>query len=230
MTAPDIIAAVRAACRKYPSARRLTNAREAQSEASKAAKAASKILVRELPALSSEERISVVFEAVREINRAALDAAEKMQRTRAEKYGEQNLGTARPEFDAERARHLATYADSIYADGEPTSEQTDALEQTIENNSRLCVDDAERELADARYNMGCKAYIVRTAMGANTCDWCLEVAGEYEYGPTMDKGAAFGRHNNCDCIIEYHPGTGKTETVRNYRTPEKDRARLRNRG
>ena len=88
------------------------------------------------------------------------------------------------------------------------------------------MDDAERELADARYNMGKRPVIVRSCMGANSCEWCLSAAGEYEYGPQMDKGHAFGRHANCDCLIEYDPGTGKTETVRNYHLGSKNREAL----
>ena len=232
MTANDVIAAVRGALRKYPSAKPLRTVKDAQNEAAKAAKAASRILLRELPAMNSEERRRVLFEALRETNRAALEAAARMQRSRAETYGEGELGVAETQFDAQRARNLATYADTLFAegdgeDGELSREQEDALADNIENNARLCVDDAEHELADARYNMGYRPMIVRSAMGANSCEWCLSAAGEYEYGPFMDKTLAFGRHANCDCLIEYHPGTGRVETVRNYRAPEKSRARLR---
>ena len=233
MNANDVIAAVHSAVRKYPAARRLTSVKDAQSEASKAANAASRILLRDLPLLSSDDRKAVLFEALREIDRAALEAAAKMQRTRAAAYGEENLGIADTRFDAERARHLVTYAETLYADGEGddgelSESQQAALKETIENNARLCVDDAEHDLADARYNMGFHATIERSAIGKNSCEWCLSAAGEYEYGPTMDKGLAFGRHANCDCLIEYHPGSGRVETVRNYRMADKDKQRLLN--
>ena len=230
MRAEDLIDAVRASMRKYPSARPLATVQDAQREAAKAARAAYRIIGPELSGMTSEERRQVIFETLRETNRAALEAAARMQRARAEAYGEQSLGIAEPQFDAQRARNLATYADTLFAeaeDGELTEEQEAGLRDNVENNARLCVDDAERELADARYEMGRRPMIVRSAMGANSCEWCLSAAGEYEYGPTMDKALAFGRHANCDCLIEYHPGTGRTETVRNYRLPEKDRRRLR---
>lgn len=230
MTADDVIAAVRGALRKYPSAKPLRTVQDAQREAAKAARAANRILMPELAGMTADERRRVLFESLRETNRAALEAAARMQRSRAETYGESDLGIAEPQFDSQRARNLSTYADTLFAeaeDGELTEEQQHALADTIENNARLCVDDAERELADARYEMGKRAMIVRSALGANSCEWCLSAAGEYEYGPAMDKSLAFGRHANCDCLIEYHPGTGRIETVRNYRIPDKDRARLR---
>lgn len=232
MTADDVIAAVRAAVRKYPSAKPLKDVRDAQQEAAKAAKAASRILIRELPGLSAEERGYVLFEALKATNLSALTATARMQRTRAEAYGEEQLGVADPGFNAERARHLVVYADSLYAegeDGELSESQEHALADVIENNARLCVDDAERELADARYNMGLKAYIVRSAVGAETCEECLSLAGEYEYYRGMDT-ECFWRHTSCDCLIEYHRESGQAETIRNYRLNDKEMQRLMNKG
>ena len=169
----------------------------------------------------------MIFEAIRQINGAALDAAERMQKTRAATIGEEALDTARPAFNAERARNLVTHAETLYESGEEVAEsQARGFSDTIENNARLCVDDAERELAEARYQMGKRPVIVRTALGANSCEWCRSAAGEYEYGPQMDKTLAFGRHANCDCLIEYDPGTGKTETVRNYHLGSRNREAL----
>lgn len=230
MSAADTIAAVRAALRAYPSAKPLKTAADAQREALKAARAAGAILIRDLPGMGPEDVKQVTFEAVRAINRAALDAAERMQRTRAVSYGEENLGVVRPEFRAGRARHLAEHADSVFMADELTEEAARGFEATLEQNAVLCIDDAERGLAAARYEMGKKSVIVRTAMGANSCEWCLSVAGEYEYGPGMDKTAAFGRHANCDCVIEYQPGVGRVETVRNYRLSDKEMQRLKNAG
>ena len=220
MTSSETLAKIRGTLRKYPSVRALKTAADAQREAAKAANAASRVLLPVLPALPAEERRELVFAAVREINRVSLDAAEKMQRTRAESYGEESLGTVRPDFNAERAKNLATHADTVLSeldDPEGTDSWREPLKDLIENNARLAVDDAERELADARYNMGVNAYVVRTTVGANVCEWCAAAAGEYEYGPSMDKELAFGRHTLCKCEIEYHPGTGRVESVRNYR-------------
>lgn len=229
MTAEAALALVREALLSFPSARPLKTLKDAQGEAARAARAAVSVLLPELSGMSAGERRRAVFEAVREINRAALDAAERMQKTRAKAIGEEALGTARPAFDAARARNLAEHAEALYESGGEeglTESQARGLSDTIENNARLCVDDAERELAEARYQMGKRAMIVRTCVGANACAWCLAAAGEYEYGPQMDKGHAFGRHANCDCLIEYDPGTGKTETVRNYHLGSKNREAL----
>lgn len=217
MGATETMAAVRAALLKYPGAAPLKTAADAQKVAAKAARVAGRILTADLPSIPANERHALVVSVVREINRVANDAAQQMQRSRAAAYGEQSLGTAQPKVDALRADHLATYADGLYMDGAEVADPDTALMDVLENNARMCVDDLEEALADARYNMGMKSVIVRMATGANSCEWCLSAAGEYEYGPTMDKTMAFGRHNNCDCVIEYHPAGGKVETVRNYR-------------
>ena len=104
--------------------------------------------------------------------------------------------------------------------------QRQQLADTIENNARLAVDDQEHDLAESRYNMGRRPTITRTTAGAHPCEWCQSYAGVYAYGPDMDKAHAFGRHNNCACLIEYDPGTGKTETVRNYRLGSRNREQL----
>ena len=217
MGATDTLAAVRAALWRYPGLAPLKNAADAQKVAAKAAREAARILTADLPSIPADQRHALVVSVVREVNRVANDAAQQMQRSRAAAYGEQSLGTARPEVDAHRADHLATFADGLYRDGAEVADPDAALTDVLENNARMCVDDLEEALADARYNMGMKSVIVRTATGANSCEWCLSAAGEYEYGPDMDKTMAFGRHNNCDCVIEYHPAGGKVETVRNYR-------------
>ena len=177
MRAEDLIDAVRASMRKYPSARPLATVQDAQREAAKAARAACRIIGPELSGMTSEERRQVIFETLRETNRAALEAAARMQRARAEAYGEQNLGIAEPAFDAQRARNLATYADTLYAeaeDGELTEEQEAGLRDNVENNARLCVDDAERE---AEYQALEKKLITEDAawipMYAELHLWCL---------------------------------------------------------
>lgn len=222
MTLDDALRLARTELRKYPKARALPGVREAQAEAGRAGRAAGQLIVRLLPGLPSGERGRFITEVLRESNRAALDAAERMQRTRAAAIGEESLGIVRGRFHQQRAANLATYAETMLDEREAagetlTDEQRAAIVDTVENNARIAVDDAERGLAEARYNMGRRAMIVRTASGRNTCEWCAAAAGEYEYGPTMDKEMAFGRHANCACLIEYYPGDGKIETVRNYR-------------
>lgn len=218
MTQEDVILSVRAALRGIPGAAPLRTAADAQKAAAKAGRKAGKILAAALPQIPREQVQSLVFAVVREVNLSALESARRMQLTRAEAYGEGALGVAELEFSPQRARNLAVYADGLMAeDGTLPDSGAEALTDTVENSARKCVDMAEEALADARYNMGKRAVIVRSAMGANSCPWCLSAAGEYEYGPTMDKAHAFGRHANCDCLIEYYPGTGKVETVRNYR-------------
>lgn len=75
------------------------------------------------------------------------------------------------------------------------------LSGPVENFSRNIVDNNNEENARSADNKGLEAKIVRTTDG-NCCQWCTEMAGEYEYSPNMDTDV-FRRHDNCECEVEY---------------------------
>ena len=230
MTKVDaLLESIQTALKGAIGARKLQTARDAQNAARDAAAAVNMILIDALPALSSAERQSLIFQAVTGMDRTVIEAAYRMQVSRAARQGDR-LGIVRGSVKTDRAKNLATLADRLIDEegdpGELSQSQHQQLADTIENNARLAVDDQEHDLAESRYNMGRRPTITRTTAGAHPCEWCQSYAGVYAYGPDMDKAHAFGRHNNCACIIEYDPGTGKTETVRNYSLKSRNREQL----
>lgn len=123
------------------------------------------------------------------------------------------LGEVLPEFDEERAENLARHMSGQESFGDHELE----FEEFVENASRGVVDDAVREEAETHRTMGLSPRIIRISSG-HCCEWCDKLAGEYEYSRTMDR-EVFRRHANCDCTIEYDPGTGAKDVsrVNNYR-------------
>ena len=89
-------------------------------------------------------------------------------------------------------------------DKEPQNSKDPAeeiLSGPVENFSRNIVDNNNEENARSADNKGLEAKIIRTTDG-NCCNWCNEMAGEYEYSPNMDR-SVFTRHDNCGCDVEY---------------------------
>ena len=74
------------------------------------------------------------------------------------------------------------------------------LEEGFENISQHFYDEEVETNADFRANSGIKAIIKRTMVG-ETCPWCEELEGVYEYGKHPKD--IFRRHRNCDCVVEY---------------------------
>lgn len=74
------------------------------------------------------------------------------------------------------------------------------LEEGFENATQHFYDEDVEENADFRAESGIKAIIKRTVVG-ETCPWCEELEGVYEYGKHPKD--IFRRHRNCDCVVEY---------------------------
>ena len=84
-----------------------------------------------------------------------------------------------------------------------------ALSGRIENVARNVIDQNNEENAKAADSAGLEVKIVRTMHG-ETCKWCAEKAGTYEYDPKMDRDV-FRRHDNCDCSVDYVCETGRQD-------------------
>ena len=108
-----------------------------------------------------------------------------------------NIKYIKPEFDEDRARGIYVYAsrhedfDSIKA----------SLGAELMNLAQHAADDSIKVNAEFQAEAGIKAKIVRTAE-AGCCEWCNELAGEYEY-PDEVSSDTFARHDNCRCTMEY---------------------------
>lgn len=95
------------------------------------------------------------------------------------------------------------------------------LEETVTNFTQSIVDDTIKTNAEFQYKAGLKAKIIRKSTG-HCCEWCEEVAGEYEY-PDVPKDV-YRRHRFCRCTVEYDPGNGKRQNVhsKKWRDIDKD--------
>ena len=95
------------------------------------------------------------------------------------------------------------------------------LDEPVKTFSRSIVDDSIKANADFQYGAGLTPKIIRTAE-ANCCPWCSKLAGEYDYPLPDDE--IYRRHNNCRCIVDYHPGDGRVQNVhtKQWTEPEPD--------
>lgn len=97
------------------------------------------------------------------------------------------------------------------------------LSQQVENASMSIVDESVRQNADFHYRAGLSPKIVRTADN-NCCEWCSRLAGTYSYPCKRD---VYRRHENCRCVVEYDPGTGKVQNAHTKKIYASDSARYK---
>lgn len=88
------------------------------------------------------------------------------------------------------------------------------LDQPIINFSQSVVEDTIKTNAEFHFKAGLEPKIIRTPE-SGACKWCREVAGVYAYPNVPDD--VYRRHDNCRCIVDYHPGDGKKQNVHNKR-------------
>ena len=79
------------------------------------------------------------------------------------------------------------------------------LKDPVANFSRSVVDDFIMTNADFHAKAGLKPKITRY-VNSEHCDWCDKLAGTYDY--PVDR-IIYARHENCDCVVEYHPRDGR---------------------
>ncbi len=84
------------------------------------------------------------------------------------------------------------------------------LDEPVINFSQSIVDDTIKANTEFHGKSGLPAKVTRIPE-AGACKWCREVAGEYAYPNVPDD--VYRRHERCRCIVDYDPGTGKTQNV-----------------
>ena len=91
------------------------------------------------------------------------------------------------------------------------------------NFGMTAVDETEKRHADLLSNVGASVKVVRTYDGlgirrgtkyAESCVWCKQRAGTYDYETVKKSGSAnktfvFGRHTGCGCTIDLITARGK---------------------
>ena len=79
------------------------------------------------------------------------------------------------------------------------------LKAPVANFSLSVIDDFIMTNADFHAKAGLKPKITRY-VNSEHCEWCDKLAGTYDY--PVDR-IIYARHENCDCIVEYHPKDGR---------------------
>lgn len=130
-----------------------------------------------------------------------------------------NLGLKgiKPQYNADKAKGIINRISSE----EKYEDISWLLEEPVANFTQSIVDDTIKTNAEFQYKVGLRAKIIRKSTG-HCCDWCEEVAGEYEY-PDVPKDV-YRRHRFCRCTVEYDPGNGRRQNVhsRKWRDIDKD--------
>lgn len=80
--------------------------------------------------------------------------------------------------------------------------------EPVINMTQTFADDLIKENADMQFAVGLKPTITRTAE-AGCCEWCANLEGTYEY-PLPDDTEVYQRHENCRCVVEYHPANSRS--------------------
>lgn len=79
------------------------------------------------------------------------------------------------------------------------------LKDPVANFSRSVMDDFIMTNADFHAKAGLKPKLTRY-VNSEHCEWCDKIAGTYDY--PVDR-IIYARHENCDCVVEYHPKDGR---------------------
>lgn len=120
-----------------------------------------------------------------------------------------------PEFDSNRAYGIVT---ELRDNPEFTNIEASFYDQLV-NFSQNVVDDSIRDNAALLSRAGVRSKIIRTAeYGA--CQWCVDVAGVYDYDEVGQGDDVYRRHENCRCTINFvtERNTGiYTEAINNFR-------------
>ena len=84
------------------------------------------------------------------------------------------------------------------------------LKAPVVNFAQSVVDDSVRVNADFHASVGLHPKLKRYPV-AGCCEWCENLTGVYDYYSAP--ADIYRRHDNCDCVIEYDPGSGKSKNV-----------------
>ena len=184
---------------------------DAQKFATKAAEILTDLIGKEVDVatISPEELAQIITGTLRTNHAEVTKICSRVQRAMNAAVGI-GMNAVEPEFDAERARGLAT---ALSDAEEATPEYVGNL---LINFSRAIVDTSIRENAKAHKDAGLKTHIIRHYDGVGIhdgkepCEWCLARQGEWDDYKAALSAGAFERHPGCGCYIEYH--VGKTHT------------------
>ena len=88
------------------------------------------------------------------------------------------------------------------------------LDEPVKNFSMNVVDETLKANVNFQGRSGLTPKIFRKAE-RKCCDWCAQLAGEYDYPDVPDE--VYQRHERCRCTVEYDPGEGRRQNVHTKR-------------
>lgn len=106
---------------------------------------------------------------------------------------------------------------SDIANCEELDHARELMGEPVINMTQGFADDLIKENADMQYSVGLKPTITRTAE-SGCCEWCENLAGTYEYPLSDEQEEIYHRHENCRCVVEYHPA--KSNSAQNVHTKQ----------
>lgn len=116
---------------------------------------------------------------------------------------------AQANFDRSRASGIA----HLGSNAEDAESASRVLGTPVEHFTENVVGDTIKANEEFQYRSGLNPQIKRTSSG-KCCQWCDEIAGIYDY-PAPDE--VYRRHQNCNCLVEYHPGNRLKQNVHTKR-------------
>lgn len=84
------------------------------------------------------------------------------------------------------------------------------LDEPIKNFTQAVVDETVEKNAEFHKGLGLEPTVTRIVRG-DCCDWCRQVAGDYQY-PDIPRDV-YRRHRYCRCTVEYDPGDSRKQNV-----------------
>ena len=134
---------------------------------------------------------------------AVIDYSSKVQDTLNREAG-LTMKPVIPEYSSSRATDLAY---KLSVDPGETEQFRDFLKSAIQNAAQSAVDSMQEKNMAAQYDAGLRPTVHRIASPGG-CEWCRGLNGVYDYSPGMNTDV-FRRHQNCNCLVYYDPGTGR---------------------
>ena len=118
-----------------------------------------------------------------------------------------NIKAQLPEISEDRIKGMKEYASraDLYDDIKAS------VENALVTYAQSVADDSVKANADFQASAGLHPRIIRRA-APGCCKWCTDIAGAYDY-PDDTPQDVFRRHANCNCTVEYDPGSGKRQNV-----------------
>lgn len=150
--------------------------------------------------ISEKDADVVIGDLLRDQYGYVSDIAGQVQTCINKAYG-LGLKAVKPDMSEDRISGIANRAS--YDSTRDRDEMRRTLGTNTANYSMSVSDDSCRENVEYQSRAGVSAKIVRRVEGFRPCQWCQDLAGEYDYGSQPDD--IFRRHDNCNCTVEYIP-------------------------